>query len=59
MEQLQRANAHVLGVVINRIPKPGLAITAATAIYSSYYYYRSDYYAAENSQSNGKGPDQR
>lgn len=58
MEQLQRANAHVLGVVINRIPKPGVGYYSGYRYYSSYYYYRSDYYATENSQSNGKGPDQ-
>lgn len=56
MEQLKRANAHVLGVVINRIPKPGVGYYSGYRYYSSYYYYRSDYYTTENAQYNDPKP---
>lgn len=54
LEQLERANARLLGVVINRIPHRG------GSYYGSYrHYYAPQYYAATNyengQRSNGQG----
>ena len=48
-EQLQRAGARIVGVVLNRIPrKPGL--------YGDYHYYYAPYYSGQYSYENGHKP---
>lgn len=56
LEQLERADAHLLGVVINRIPRRGGSYHGSYRHYYAPYYYTAASY--ENGQgSNGQGRD--
>jgi capsular exopolysaccharide synthesis family protein len=57
VEQLQRANARIVGVVLNRIPyKRGLFSNGyGYGYYYAPYYYSNQYYRDTN-HSNGQGP---
>jgi Mrp family chromosome partitioning ATPase len=54
IEQLHRAEARLLGIIINRIPKRAVGYYAGYRYYSPYYYYQSDYYREDVPHLNGK-----
>ncbi|MFZ0548007.1 MAG: polysaccharide biosynthesis tyrosine autokinase [Candidatus Promineifilaceae bacterium] len=56
VEQLRRANARIIGVVLNRIPNKGGLFSNGYGYYYAPYYYDSSKYYHDQSNSNGHGP---
>lgn len=54
VDQLKRADARVIGAILNRIARRGSGYYGGYSYYSPYYYYRSDYYDASQPSRNGK-----
>jgi Mrp family chromosome partitioning ATPase len=57
MEQMQRAGARVIGVVLNPISKRSSHYYTKYGYYSSYYYYSrryGDYYGEDGKKKSGK-----
>jgi capsular exopolysaccharide synthesis family protein len=58
IEQLQRANARIVGIVLNRIPSKRGLFSNGYGYYYAPYYYSNQYYRDTNS-SNGQGPQRK